>query len=466
VSSGSEPRDQRKNQRVSRKHEVVICGAGIAGISAAYFLARAGAKDILLLDERPPLTLTSNASSECYRNWWPDPAILKLMNRSIDLMEQLADESGNIFRMNRRGYLYVTANEGRVQGWKDQSFRASHWGAGSVRIHTSLHSLYQTAAPEGFHDQPEGVDLLLGNEIIRKHFPYLTESVVATLHIRRAGWLSAQQLGIYLFDTARRLGVQFESAHLEAIEAANNRVLGIKLSSGERLGCTVFVNAAGPYIKQVGKMLGVDIPVRSELHFKIAFKDHLEVLGRNAPLLIWDDEQFLPWDPADRAILEPDPETNWATKSLPSGAHTRPDGTGENRTILMLWEYQPRLVEPYFPLPTDELFPEIVLRGLSTMLPRLREYFGRTPRPQMDGGYYIKTRENRLLAGPLPVEGAYIIGAASGYGIMAACAAGELLAAHITGSHLPSYAPEFSMERYGNSEYQKKLENWGESGQL
>ena len=49
---------------------------------------------------------------------------------------------------------------------------------------------------------------------------------------------------------------------------------------------------------------------------------------------------------------------------------------------------------------------------------------------------------------------------------MAACAAGELLAAHIAGSELPSYAPEFVLERYTSAAYQKKLENWGESGQL
>ena len=91
--------------------DVVICGAGIIGVSAAYFLSKAGIKNILLLDERPPLSFTSDRSTECYRNWWPDAQMLALMNRSIDLMESLADESGNIFRMNRRGYLYVTADE-------------------------------------------------------------------------------------------------------------------------------------------------------------------------------------------------------------------------------------------------------------------------------------------------------------------------------------------------------------------
>ena len=78
--------------------EVVICGAGIAGIAAAYHLAvRRGLGDIVIVDERPPLSLTSDKSTECYRNWWPGPgdAMVALMNRSIDVLEDLARESGN-----------------------------------------------------------------------------------------------------------------------------------------------------------------------------------------------------------------------------------------------------------------------------------------------------------------------------------------------------------------------------------
>src|SRR5215211_8527165 len=100
---------------MTQKADVVICGAGISGVAAAYFLSKAGLKNILLIDERPPLSFTSDRSTECYRNWWPDAEMLALMNRSIDLMEALADESGNAFRMNRRGYLYVTADESRIQ---------------------------------------------------------------------------------------------------------------------------------------------------------------------------------------------------------------------------------------------------------------------------------------------------------------------------------------------------------------
>ena len=310
----------------------------MAGVSAAYFLAKAGVKDILLLDERPPLTLTSDRSTECYRNWWPDAAMLALMTRSIDLMEELAEESGNAFHMNRRGYLYVTADENKIPELKERSLRTSRLGAGELRVHSSAASTYQPAEPEGIHNQLDGADLLLGNELIRKYFPYLTGKAVAALHVRRAGWLSAQQLGMVLLETARRLGVRFESGRVEAVDAPNGRVNGIRLSTGERLDCPIFINAAGPYLKQVGEMLGADLPVHTELHLKVAFKDHLGVVARDAPLLIWDDSQFLPWDAEERASLAEEPELCWLTERFPAGAHTRPEGSGESQTILMLWE--------------------------------------------------------------------------------------------------------------------------------
>jgi sarcosine oxidase, subunit beta len=71
------------------------------------------------------------------------------------------------------------------------------------------------------------------------------------------------------------------------------------------------------------------------------------------------------------------------------------------------------------------------------------------------------------LIGPLPVDGAFVIGALSGYGVMAALAAGELLAAHVTGSALPDYAPAFDLRRYDDPAYQALLDGWSAiQGQL
>jgi len=446
--------------------DVVICGAGITGVSAAHFLSKAGFKNILLLDERPPLSLTSDRSTECYRNWWPDPEMLALMNRSIDLMEALADESGNVFRMNRRGYLYVTADESRIQGLETASRQISSLGAGPTRVHSSSSVDYHDSPAEGFHDQPTGADLLIGNGLIRQYFPYITERAAAALHVRRAGWLSAQQLGMYLLETARGRGVRFESGCVTGIEISNGGVQGVRLSSGARIDSPVFINAAGPYLKEVGRLLGIDLPVHTELHLKAAIKDSLGVVGREAPLLIWTDPQWLPWEEEERLALAEDEATKWLTDLFPSGVHTRPEGAGESQTILMLWEYQTKVMEPVWPPKMDEQYPEVALRGLAALLPRMKEYFNRMPRPQLDGGYYTKTRENRPLVGPMDVEGAFVIGAVSGYGIMSACGVGELLAAQVVGSELPSYASAFALSRYNDPEYLKRLESWGENGQL
>jgi glycine/D-amino acid oxidase-like deaminating enzyme len=86
--------------------EVVICGAGISGIATAYQLAVThGVKNVCLIDECPPLTLTSDKSSEAYRNWWPDEVMVRLLNRRIDWLERGAQESENRFLLNRRGYV-------------------------------------------------------------------------------------------------------------------------------------------------------------------------------------------------------------------------------------------------------------------------------------------------------------------------------------------------------------------------
>ena len=105
-------------------------------------------------------------------------------------------------------------------------------------------------------------------------------------------------------------------------------------------------------------------------------------------------------------------------------------------------------MEPVFPNTFDQRLPAIIIRGLAEVIPGIRAYLGRIPKPLVDSGYYTKTRENRPLIGPLPVEGAYVIGALSGFGIMAAPALGELLADHLTGGRFPHYAPAFRLERF------------------
>ena len=452
--------------------EVVICGAGIAGVAAAYHLAvRRGVRDVVLVDERPPLTLTSDKSAECYRNWWPGPGddMVAVMNRSIDLLEELALESGNVFRLNRRGYLFATAEPGRVDSFVRAADESAALGAGPVRRHAMVSSDYRPSAADGFDLALRGTDLITEPSLIRRHYPWLATDTIALLHARRCGWFSGQQLGMYLLERAREHGVRLVEGRVERIDTAGGRVRGVDVRGpgGTRtIGTGRAVLAAGPYMKDAGRLLGVDLPLFCELHAKIAFNDPLRAMPRDAPMVLWADPVTIAWSSEVRAGLAASARHRRLVEELPSGAHGRPEGTGESTSVLGVWTYDVEPLEPVFPPPFDPAHQEVVLRGMARMIPAMAPYVERMPRCFVDGGYYTKTRENRFLAGPLPVEGAYIIGALSGYGMMASNGAADLLADYIAERPLPAYAPAFRLDRYDDFQYKKLLEAWGDSGQL
>jgi glycine/D-amino acid oxidase-like deaminating enzyme len=452
---------------------VVICGAGIAGVATAYYLTLQGVEGILLVDQGAPLSLTSDKSTEAYRNWWPAPdgAMIALMNRSIELIESLAQENNNSFNLNRRGYLYLTSDPDRISEYETVARQAETQGTGPCRIYrgTSADPAYLPHQAEGFTGQPEGCDLILDRQLLQIHFPYLSDEVVAALHTRRCGWFSAQQLGMLLLEKSTLNGVRFVNARIEAIEIVNDQVDRVYLrddASSWSVATEIFVNAAGPHLQEVCRLLELHLPVFCERHLKVSFKDVEGVIPRQAPLLIWDDSQRLQWDQEERRLLSHNDEDRILLGELPPGAHLRPEGGSDSSNILMLWPYHLEKVQPSFPIPIPDYYPEVVLRGLCLMVPGLEVYLRRMPRPYVDGGYYTKTPENRLLAGPLPVGGAFVLGALSGYGLMAACAAAELLAAYISLSPLPAYASAFTPERYEDPDYLRRFEEGEHFGQL
>lgn len=455
--------------------EVVVCGAGIAGVSVAHHLAvRLGLRDVVLVDEGAPLSLTSDKSTEAYRNWWPGPdgAMVRLMNRSLDLLEELAVSCDNRFRMNRRGYLWATADPARADAYRRQGELAQAQGAGELRIHTGRASDpdYLPHRPEGWAEAPGGADLLLDPALIRTAFPYLAPGVEAVLHTRRCGWLDGQQLGMVQLESARRAGVRLVTARVVGIETAGGRVTGVRVEeTGGGTGTVAtgrVVLATGPRLAAAARLLGLELPVYSELHCKAWMNEVRGVIPRDAPLLIWEDPQLLPWTDDERELLLDDEATRFLTGPMPPGVHLRPEGSGGSRGVLILWPYDAEPVPERFPVEPPPSYGEICLRGMTAMVPALSSYLASPPRAVVDGGYYTRTRENRPLACPLPVEGAFLHGALSGFGLMASQATAELVALHLTGGRLPDHAAAFRLERYDDPASLARLDRWGDGGQL
>ncbi|MEA1902957.1 MAG: FAD-binding oxidoreductase [Actinomycetota bacterium] len=439
-----------------RTADVVVVGAGIAGVSTAFHLSvRHGVAKVTLVDPRPPLTLTSDKSTECYRNWWPNRPMVGLMNRSIDIFEELAAESNNAFGLSRRGYLFVTAQKEQMQVMLDQAGLASSFGGGAVRTHPG---------PADYGDSPDGVDIL-GPAELAEHFPYITDSAIGGVHVRRAGWFSAQQLGAWMLDQAREAGTELVIDEVVGISVDNGSVTGVTLADGSAIRTPVVVNAAGPLSARVGSLAAVDLPLFSELHLKVAFRDHHGVIPRDAPMIIWSDTQEIGWTPEERTELSR-MGRNDLLGTMPIFCHGRPEGSGDSPYFLALWEYHREVLEPIWPLPDDPLYPEAVMRGLTTMVPGLNVYEDGLPESTVDGGYYTKTRENRPLIGPGGPEGFHLMTGMSGFGIMVSAGAADLAARHIVGAPLPDYAEAFLLSRYDDPGYIAEIEAVEDSGQL
>src|SRR5262245_6513628 len=300
--------------------KIVICGAGIAGVAAAYYLAvDYGHADVVLIEAGDPLSLTSDKSTEGYRNWWPGPdqAMTDFMNRSIDLMEEIARATGNRIAMNRRGYLFATALPETVARLISSGERAEALGSGRLRVHATGSASYRPSPEPGFEGAPSGADVITDQSLIRRHFPALAPDTVAVLHARRAGWLSAQQLGMVLLEGARARGVKLLRAKVVGVRLAGARVSGVEVESQglrQTLEATELVLAAGPRQKELGALLGLDLPLSAERHLKISFADRLGAVPRTSPMLIWLDPQYLYFSAEERSALAAEPETRWLTE--------------------------------------------------------------------------------------------------------------------------------------------------------
>ena len=74
-------------------------------------------------------------------------------------------------------------------------------------------------------------------------------------HARRAGWLSAQQLGMVMLEAIRERGVKLLRGTVVGIDTAGGRVRSVQVEKdGERqsLEATHLVLAAGPMQKEMG----------------------------------------------------------------------------------------------------------------------------------------------------------------------------------------------------------------------
>jgi glycine/D-amino acid oxidase-like deaminating enzyme len=389
-----------------RTADVVIAGAGIAGIATAWQIAaRLGTTTTVLVDPRSPLSLTSDRPGANYRDWWPQPSMVALADRSIELTEGLL-AAGATFAMDRRGYLFVTADPATASALP--TVRAERIEAG--------------VAPDAA--------TVLGADELRARYPHLAPHLVGAILARRAGSLDTVGLGQAMLAIAEAAGVEVIRGEVVGTTMEAGRIAAVTIATPDgslEVATEHLVNAAGPFARRLALRLGWDLDLETVLRQKVVLRDPLGIVPRDAPFTIG---------------LDP-------TSGAPAGIHVKPDTAGIHDTLKLGWARDQTPSEPVADPPCAPRFPREVIARAMTLVPDLGAYLAAPEILAHDGGFYARSPDGLPLIGPLGPTGAFIVGGLAGFGSMMACAAGELTAAWVLDEPRPIVAVAFDPGRIG-----------------
>lgn len=237
---------------------VVIIGGGIIGTSTAYHLAKLGWKDVVLI-ERNKLTSGSTWHAAGLVGQLRSSAnITQLLGESVKLYRTLEQETGLATGWKMNGGLRLACNQERWTEVKRQATTARSFGL-------EMHLLTPSEA--------------------QKLWPLMDVSdVVGAAFLPTDGQANPSDITQSLAKGARNNGAQiFENTEVLSIEVVKGRVKSVETSKG-RIACEFVVNCAGQWAAEVGRMVGVTVPLVSVEH-QYMVTEPIEGVTANLPTL-------------------------------------------------------------------------------------------------------------------------------------------------------------------------------------
>jgi len=238
--------------------QVVIIGGGVGGTSIAYHLTKMGWKDVVLV-ERHELTAGSTwHSAGLVGQLRSDANLTKMMYYSTDLYRRIGEETGVDTGWREVGGLRLASSPERMQ---------------------DLQRLVGMARSFGMP-----IELLSPKEA-QKLFPLMNiDGVLGAAFTPTDGVIDPTLLTNALAAGAKSRGAKlFMETNVEAINTKNGRVTEVVTNRGT-IKTEIVVNAAGQWGGEVGKMVGLNLPVVPMAHLYIITKP-VEGLGHDVPTL-------------------------------------------------------------------------------------------------------------------------------------------------------------------------------------
>ena len=281
--------DLPKNARV------IIVGGGVIGCSVAYHLTKLGWKDVVLLERKKLTSGTTWHAAGLIAQLRATANMTKLAKYSQELYGALEEETGMATGFKRCGSITVALTEER----REELFR-------------------QVSMARAF-----GVDVeKISPTEVKEKYPHLNiNDVKAGVYLGKDGQGDPANIALALAKGARNNGALIaENIEVVGIKKSGRKVIGVDWSSETASGfmsCDYVVNCAGMWGHQVGRMLGVNVPLHACEHFYVV-TEAIEGLTQ-LPVLRVPDECAYYKEDAGKILLggfEPVSKP-WGMKGIP-----------------------------------------------------------------------------------------------------------------------------------------------------
>uniref|UniRef100_A0A8C7LS23 Dimethylglycine dehydrogenase n=1 Tax=Oncorhynchus mykiss TaxID=8022 RepID=A0A8C7LS23_ONCMY len=282
--------------------ETVIIGGGCVGVSLAYHLAKAGQKDVVLL-EKSELTAGSTWHAAGLTTYYhPGINLKKVHYHSIKLYESLEAETGQAVGFHQPGSIRIASTPVRVDELKYQMAR-THW-----------------------HPTPQW---LITPEKIKELFPLLNmDKVLAGLYNPGDGHIDPYSLTMALAAGARMYGAQiYNPALVSGLTPTSDGKWDVQTPHGT-IRANRIVNATGFWAREVGQQIGFDHPTIPVHHQYVVTATVPEVKALKAELPVIRDLEgsyylrqerdgllFGPYEKEEKMVLQ----DSWVRDGVPPG---------------------------------------------------------------------------------------------------------------------------------------------------
>ncbi len=220
---------------MSETADVVIIGGGIIGGSVAWHLAGRQAGRIVVLEKEKHTGRGATAySAGGIREQFSSEINIRMSHYSLDAYACFAEEMGQDIDYKKAGYMFLASSEETATALRRNVDLQNQVGVESRLI-----------TPQEAQERVRDLnieDLLLAGFNARDG--YVDPSSICQGYIQRA----------------RDLEVEFRTrCTVTDLQMDGDRVTGV-VTDGGVIETDVVINAAGPYLREIGTMAGVDIP--------------------------------------------------------------------------------------------------------------------------------------------------------------------------------------------------------------